>query len=61
MTHPHDQGQKPRPRQPYQAPRLSKVKLRPEETVLGGCKSAGMAGPLQSACTVPSPCGAPGS
>jgi hypothetical protein len=36
----------------YQKPKIKKIPLRPEEAVLGFCKSATVAGPIQSACTV---------
>ena len=35
----------PRPRRPYQKPELNQVPLRPEEAVLGHCKSSSAAGP----------------
>lgn len=42
-------------RRAYQKPRLTKVKLRPEEAVLGNCKAGTVSGPLDT-CTTPSAC-----
>jgi hypothetical protein len=44
-----------RSRRPYVKPTLIKVKLRPEEAVLGSCKSGSVVGPLDT-CTTPSSC-----
>ncbi len=38
-------------RKPYEAPRLIRVSLRPEEAVLGHCKIAGSAGPASASCS----------
>jgi len=38
-------------RKPYEKPTLSQVALRPEESVLGNCKTMGVAGPAESDCT----------
>lgn len=38
-------------RKPYEKPTLSEVALRPDEAVLGNCKTAGVAGPVQGDCT----------
>lgn len=43
------------PKRPYQPPKLSKVKLRPEEAVLGACKATS-SGPGNNPCDMPSPC-----
>ena len=43
------------PRRPYQKPTVTRVKLRPEEAVLGQCKTGAMAGPLDN-CAVGNPC-----
>jgi len=32
----------------YQSPQVTRVSLRPEEAVLGHCKTAGMAGPISA-------------
>ncbi|MFH1807220.1 MAG: hypothetical protein ABIJ09_00645 [Pseudomonadota bacterium] len=61
MTSKHDGSKQPEPRLPYEAPRLSKVKLRPEEAVLGGCKTASAAGPAQPTCAFPDACITSGS
>jgi hypothetical protein len=37
-------------RKPYEAPRIIRVSLRPDEAVLGHCKIAGVAGPGNSSC-----------
>jgi hypothetical protein len=37
-------------RKPYEAPRLIRVSLRPDEAVLGHCKISGTAGPASSSC-----------
>jgi hypothetical protein len=47
------------PRQPYVKPQIQEVPLRPEEAVLGACKTAGRSGPAQFRCTVPSSCSSP--
>lgn len=38
----------------YTKPVLKKVNLRPEEAVLGNCKTAGTAGPVSGSCTMTS-------
>jgi hypothetical protein len=48
-------------RRPYVAPEVRKVHLRPEEAVLGNCKSASANGPGNAQCTVPSSCFTSGS
>jgi hypothetical protein len=37
-------------RKPYEAPRLIRVSLRPDEAVLGHCKISGAAGPASGSC-----------
>jgi hypothetical protein len=37
-------------RQPYEAPRIIRVSLRPDEAVLGHCKISGSAGPASGSC-----------
>ena len=39
------------PRKPYLRPELSKVQLRPQEAVLGGCKTMGVGGPGNPMCS----------
>jgi hypothetical protein len=39
-----------KPRQRYRKPEVTRVPLKPEEAVLGACKSAGVAGPVDSDC-----------
>ena len=38
-------------RKPYRRPEVRQVPLRPEEAVLGNCKTSGTAGPAASDCT----------
>ena len=38
-------------RRPYRKPELRRVQLRPEEAVLGNCKTSGTAGPAAADCT----------
>ena len=45
----------------YAKPQIQEVPLRPEEAVLGACKTAGVGGPVSSDCTVPVGCSTPGS
>jgi hypothetical protein len=49
------------PKKPYKKPEVTQVLLRPEEAVLGSCKTASVSGPGQAKCTVPSPCSTTGS
>jgi hypothetical protein len=48
-------------KRPYEAPRLTTISLRPEEAVLGNCKTSGTGGPVQPTCTFMSNCRLPGS
>jgi len=48
-------------KKPYQKPEVKQVHLRPEEAVLGFCKTAGLAGPLQPTCALPTTCYSSGS
>jgi hypothetical protein len=48
-------------RQPYEAPKVARVSLRPEEAVLGHCKIVGQAGPVSGTCGSPVACSTPGS
>ena len=45
----------------YKKPEIKRVELRPEEAVLGFCKTSALSGPLQATCTTPANCGTPGS
>ncbi len=45
----------------YQKPTLSEVALRPEEAVLGNCKTAGISGPAMADCTYVAGCASLGS
>lgn len=40
----------PPPKKPYQKPELKQIPLRPEEAVLGACKTTGVSGPATSNC-----------
>ncbi len=44
------------PRKPYVKPQIQEVPLRPEEAVLGGCKTASTSGPSQGQCNAPATC-----
>lgn len=43
-------------KKPYAKPEIKQVTLRPEEAVLGSCKTSKISGPGQGRCSVPSPC-----
>jgi hypothetical protein len=45
----------------YEAPQLTTISLRPEEAVLGHCKTSGTGGPVQATCTFIGPCVSVGS
>jgi hypothetical protein len=51
---PHDE-------KPYEAPKVVRISLRPEEAVLGNCKTSSSAGPVAGSCTAVSPCMSIGS
>ena len=46
----------PAKRKPYAKPEVKRVMLRPEEAVLGSCKTSKVSGPGQGKCTIPSAC-----
>jgi len=49
-------------KKPYTKPEVKQVQLRPEEAVLGFCKTTSASvGPLQALCTSPTPCSTQGS
>jgi hypothetical protein len=48
-------------KKPYAKPQIQEVPLRPDEAVLGGCKTSSTSGPAQSRCTMPSNCSSPRS
>lgn len=49
-------------KKPYQRPEVVRYPLRPEEAVLGACKSSNAGGPMLSVCGVPlTPCSTAGS
>ena len=43
-------------RRPYTKPQIQEVALRPEEAVLGNCKTSSLSGAAQSLCTFPITC-----
>ena len=45
-------------KRPYAKPQIQEVPLRPDEAVLGGCKTASVSGPVQHRCNSPSSCAA---
>jgi hypothetical protein len=49
-------------KKPYARPVLKQVALRPEEAVLGNCKTAGISGPVSTGnCAPGGPCSTQGS
>jgi hypothetical protein len=46
----------PARKKPYVKPEIQRVVLRPEEAVLGSCKTAQGSGPGGGRCNKPSPC-----
>ncbi len=40
-----------KPKKQYLRPEVTQVPLRPDEAVLGGCKTSSTAGPVNTACT----------
>jgi hypothetical protein len=46
-------------RKPYEKPQVQEVPLRPDEAVLGNCKTSSTSGPAQHRCTTPSACSSP--
>jgi hypothetical protein len=48
-------------KKPYQKPTITRFPLRPEEAVLGFCKSSSSAGPSGGGCRSVSACFSPGS
>jgi hypothetical protein len=52
----------PHNEKPYEAPKVVRISLRPEEAVLGNCKTSSSAGPVSGSCTtMGSPCMSIGS
>jgi hypothetical protein len=45
-------------KRPYAKPQIQEVPLRPDEAVLGGCKTASTSGATQHRCNSPSSCAA---
>lgn len=46
-------------KKPYSKPQIQEVPLRPDEAVLGNCKTSSTSGPAQHRCTTPSACSSP--
>jgi hypothetical protein len=46
----------PSSKKPYLKPEVRRVMLRPEEAVLGSCKTSKTSGPGQGKCSAPSSC-----
>jgi hypothetical protein len=55
------QQQKSSPKKPYEKPEAKRFPLRPEEAVLGFCKSNAATGPYGSGCRGVNACSIPGS
>ena len=51
----------PQSRKAYGKPKITQVVLRPEEAVLGACKTSKKSGPGQPKCSFPSTCSSIGS
>jgi hypothetical protein len=43
-------------KKPYTKPQIQEVPLRPDEAVLGACKTAAVSGPAQHRCNSPKGC-----
>jgi hypothetical protein len=56
-----DESAAQRLRKPYAAPAVERVPLRPDEAVLGGCKSTATSGPRGFACRAVGVCSTQGS
>jgi hypothetical protein len=56
-----DDKKDPLRKTPYRKPEIHQVALRPEEAVLGACKTAGSAGPIMGSCSMPVACSSTGS
>jgi hypothetical protein len=48
-------------KRPYTKPQIQEVPLRPDEAVLGNCKTGSVSGPAQHRCDTPSNCSSPAS
>ena len=48
-------------RKPYAKPIAKRVHLKPEEAVLGNCKTSGVSGPSAANCGLPIACASAGS
>lgn len=55
-TRPDPPDDQPPARKPYEAPVIAEVPLRPEEAVLGACKTSSRSGPAQVRCSFPTAC-----
>lgn len=62
MTDQDHQETQPAPaRRPYEPPSIARVELRPEEAVLGSCKTGSSGGPRASRCRSVASCSTIGS
>ncbi len=61
MSDDENEDSSPAARRTYVRPEITRVPLKPEEAVLGACKTAGVGGPVSSDCTVPVGCSTIGS
>jgi hypothetical protein len=48
----NDETIKPESRKPYEPPKVMAINLRPEEAVLGHCKTSNSGGPASTMCVV---------
>lgn len=55
-TPPDEQIDKKNAKKSYAKPDIQQVSLRPEEAVLGSCKTSKISGPGQGKCSAPSAC-----
>lgn len=56
MTRDGEPGTSGERKQPYEKPDIQEVPLRPEEAVLGACKTSSRSGPAQVRCSFPTAC-----
>ena len=56
-----ESGPRPERRKDYEPPKFSIISLRPEEAVLGNCKTSAAAGPAGMPCTALGGCSSIGS
>jgi hypothetical protein len=59
--HDNERNDQERGRRPYTPPSITRFPLRPEEAVLGFCKTPDSSGPNIGNCAIPSACSTMGS